>query len=416
LRFIWATIKNRSDMKKLNILVISNFYPPHYIGGYELECQWVVEALRKSGHEVKVLTSTYGLDYPQNDEKVYRWLKADLNLKHNGFIVRKINYIKKEINNQRAFKRIITLFRPDVVYIWNLACVSVSLAFMAQRIKLHVYYSIADYWLSLWKSAERHPSWNHLLVKGIMHAFGLLIPGEYMDLSHVQFPSKYLKEAALRSGLNVTAAEVIHWGVDINSYSYKKVSGNPKRLLYIGQIVQHKGVHTAIIALKEITQRHGYESTTLNIIGGTIIPEYLTYVKNLVSSLGLEKNIHFTGFIAHEKLAPIYQNHDILIFPSIWDEPLGITILEAMASGLAVVSTATGGSCEILKEEVNALVFPKDDAAACAKQILRFLDNNELFESIRQNGRHTVEESFNINNTIDKIENSLKRVDVNKNI
>ena len=129
-----------------------------------------------------------------------------------------------------------------------------------------------------------------------------------------------------------------------------------------------------------------------------------------MSSLGLESNVRFAGFVSHENLPCFYQEHDILLFPSIWDEPFSITLLEGMSSGLAVVGTATGGSLEILENDVNALVFPKEDAKACSTQILRFMAAPELYERIRGNGRCTVEERFRFEDMIDKIEDSLGRV------
>jgi glycogen(starch) synthase len=45
----------------MKILVLTNLYPPHYVGGYELRCAAITEALRQHGHEVNVLTSNHGV-------------------------------------------------------------------------------------------------------------------------------------------------------------------------------------------------------------------------------------------------------------------------------------------------------------------------------------------------------------------
>src|SRR5215211_6131335 len=58
----------------LRVVVVTNYYPPYFIGGYELGCRDVVEALKSRGHQVRVLTSTYQVDQPQTDGEVYRWL------------------------------------------------------------------------------------------------------------------------------------------------------------------------------------------------------------------------------------------------------------------------------------------------------------------------------------------------------
>jgi len=104
----------------------------------------------------------------------------------------------------------------------------------------------------------------------------------------------------------------------------------------------------------------------------------------------------------------LYQANDILVFPSVLEEPFTISLLEAMSCGTAVVSTASGGNSEILKNEFNALVIPKENPRLCAQQILRLLKDPELFESLRANARRTIEERFRLEQSIDSIEGVLK--------
>ena len=142
---------------------------------------------------------------------------------------------------------------------------------------------------------------------------------------------------------HVTDAKIIHWGVDVDQYSYEEVSHNPERLLYVRQIVRHEGDHTAVEALKVFIHQYGYGSVPLTIDGQTIVPDYGAYVQRLVVCLGLESNVHFIRFVSHESLPSVYQEHDILVSPSIWKESFGITLLQTMSSSLAVVDTAIGG-------------------------------------------------------------------------
>jgi glycogen(starch) synthase len=400
----------------MRILVISNFYPPHFIGGYELGCRDVVEALKSRGHEVRVLTSTYGVGRPERSGQVYRWLETDLSLNIKGSSDDLIKIIRKESVNRRAFNRIRREFLPDVVYVWNATHISISIVTKAQRIGLAVYYFISDHWLSQWESdalyslrrrsprkLHRRLIWRPLIF--LLNASGVL-PRVGLDLSRVQFASRYLKQAALEANRPVRQAEVIHWGVDVNRFPFNETAHEPRRLLYVGQVTLLKGVHTVVEALKLIVERPCNRSTTLTIVGG---PDYDDRIHKLVSSLGLESNVRFTGLIPRDQLPAIYREHDVLLFPSVWDEPFSITLLEAMSSGLAVVGTATGGSPEILKDEINALIFPKEDAEACADQIARLIKDPELFERVRRNGRRTVEEDFRLETMVDRIDLSLKK-------
>jgi glycosyltransferase involved in cell wall biosynthesis len=84
-------------------------------------------------------------------------------------------------------------------------------------------------------------------------------------------------------------------------------------------------------------------------------------------------------------------------------------VLEAMASGMAIVGTLTGGSREILVDGENALVFEKGDAEGCAEQVARLIRDRELFDSIRHNARRTVESHYTTREMIRKIEASLAK-------
>jgi glycosyltransferase involved in cell wall biosynthesis len=176
--------------------------------------------------------------------------------------------------------------------------------------------------------------------------------------------------------------------------------------LYVGQVTSLKGVHTAVEALKVIVKQPGHRSTTLTIVGG---PDYGNRIHRLVWSLGLENNVRFTGLVPREQLPSIYREHDILLFPSIWEEPFSLTLLEAMSSGLAVVSTNTGGSSEILRSEENALIFRKEDADTCAMQVIRLLEAPRLFDNLRRNARSTVERDFRLDDMVNKIDLELKK-------
>jgi glycosyltransferase involved in cell wall biosynthesis len=313
-------------------------------------------------------------------------------------------------------KRVCASFRPDLVYVWNAASISTSIIFIAQTLRLPVCYFVSDSWLSRWQTdagyslnnrrparLSRRIAWRP--VESLLRRVSL-ISDDVLDLTHVQFASAYLKKDALRAGKPVTGAEVVHWGIDTTRFAFKN-EGRPgcrDRLLYAGQLVPHKGVQTALQALKSLLQQPAYKSLNLTIVGG---PDYGDDVQNLVSTLGLQAHVRLTGMVPRADLPRIYREHDILIFPSIWEEPFSITLLEAMSSGLAVVATSTGGSTEILSDNENAIVFRPRDAAGCAYAIRRLVDDGELCETLRHNGRRAVEQHFTLNQMLDKVERSL---------
>lgn len=378
-------------------------------------CRDVVEALKARGHRVKVLTSTYNVEKPQDDGEVHRRLRIGGWWTNSLFRLAPV--LKKEIANQHAFRQLCSDFDPHLIYVWNPAGISLSLVSVSQRLGLPVCYFVSDSWMGEWETDAGYRMWQecqtslhrHFISRGVLSllsTLNVLHRPSSPDLGNVQFASEYLKRATLSKGKPVSDAKVIHWGVDPQKFQYRETSKCLQRLLYVGQIVPNKGVHTAVEALK-LLLRGGHGSSTLTIAGGSVMPEYEAQIRQTVSSGQLEGHVRFTGQVPREQLLSIYQQHDVLVFPSIWDEPFSITVLEAMASGLAVVGTPTGGSNEILRDGVNALVFQKEDAQECAALISRLFTDERLFEEIRRNGRFAIEQKYRLEQMVDAVERSL---------
>ena len=406
----------------MRILVISNLYPPHYIGGYELGCEQVVEALKQQGHEVKVLTSSYGVPKPTSDGETYRWLEIETTWFGPKPYYSHLDIFRKERTNQSAFKRLCREFQPDIVYIWNAANTSISLAFVARRMNLPVFFYISDIWLSEWET-DTWAQWCSrqssavarravkAFLKPIVRAAGIQTIQGPLDLTHVQFTSLFMKEKTVEAGKAVADGQVIHWGVDVDQYAGKEAAGpQPKRLLYVGQTRKHKGIYTALEAFEYVKERNKGLPLTLTIAGGSVLHEEEVQLQEYIASHNLENEVTFTGMIPRAEIIPLYQTHDVLIFPSEFEEPFSITLLEGLSSGLAVVGTTKGGSKEILQDEVNALTFPAGDALACADRLQRLLEDPDLYLKIRCNGRKTVVDKFQFKMMVDKISQSFQNV------
>jgi glycogen(starch) synthase len=412
----------------MRILVISNLYPPHHVGGYEICCKEAVDRLRKRGHEVWVLTSDYDVKAPEKEKSIYRQLAIDLGAGGTQFggrftdaLARTVGLLRREVCNRRVFRRIAKAFRPDLVYLWNLTHISASLGMQAANMGLRTCYYVGDLWLSNWRS----DSWLAIgagtfpvvyppptrfvsgLARMVFKGSGLGSTRS-LDLRHVQFVSHYLKNQTLKAGESVAEADVVNWGIDLGMFPVKPDHDGPLKMLFVGQLVFHKGLHTAVEALAKVKARNGYGPLRLSIVGGSVTPDYVTDVRAKVRALGLEDNVEFLGQFPREQLPQIYRRHDILLFPSICDEGLGMSMLEAMASGLVVVGTASGGSGDALVNERTGLVFPKEDAAACAEQVIRLIEDRALYNRLRRDARRAIEAHFEIEKIMNRVETSLR--------
>lgn len=180
-------------------------------------------------------------------------------------------------------------------------------------------------------------------------------------------------------------------------------------LLWAGRLRSDKGVHTAIKAVGRVIQEHGLSQVEL-LIAGTGEPDYLTFLHYLIRKQQLQGHVTFLGQQQKEAMPMLYQQADIFLFTSVWQEPFGRVLIEAMASGATVIGSTVGGVAEILVNEQNSLTFPPNDDEALAAQIVRLIHSPELRHRLAEAGRRVALEEFDLQRMVQEIEFYLKRL------
>lgn len=395
----------------MRILVISNFYPPHHQSGYEVGCREIVESLKARGHNIRVLTSTYGIGERRIEGHVYRWLRACLRetLAWRSVVI-------KEVINQTAFKELCLDFQPEIVFIFNLSNISISLGTMAQEIGLPTCYYISDNWFITKEKDHWYQIWSNGksgcdVLPYFSRKFKLLTPSKHLNFKNLIFTNRNLKNISGQLSKLETYTAIIPWGIDNDYFSYKESQGQkPNRLLYVGKIKPNKNLDTAIKALGILKRDYDCDDMSLNLVGKKSSTDYVSYLRNLAEKYGVLEKIYFSDFNSRKNMKDLYQTHDIFIFTSVCEDSSSIAILEAMSCGLPVVSSAIESLSDVLKDEYDALVFPKENPKLCATQILRFVKDPLFFKSIRRNARNTIEERFCLEKSAISVEEELKRV------
>ena len=142
-------------------------------------------------------------------------------------------------------------------------------------------------------------------------------------------------------------------GVDINRFKpdYPVPDDGPLKLLCVGRLIERKGQHHLIDAVKQLTDE-GVD-VRLDLVGeGDARPAN----EAQVAKLGLSDRVRFLGYVPREEIAQHYAAAHVFVLPS-YNEGMSVALLEAMASGLAVLVTPTGGTPELVQPEVNGLIF-----------------------------------------------------------
>jgi glycosyltransferase involved in cell wall biosynthesis len=148
------------------------------------------------------------------------------------------------------------------------------------------------------------------------------------------------------------------------------------RLLTVGRLIKGKGIHHLIRALAQMPSTR--RPVHLTVVGSG--PEEGP-LKELVESYQL-KNVKFSGFVDQAQLPAFYADADVFVFPTLGDT-FGISMLEAAASGLALVaSTEAGATKDLITNDEIGLVFEPRDESTLATQIALLADNHDLVVSM----------------------------------
>lgn len=184
---------------------------------------------------------------------------------------------------------------------------------------------------------------------------------------------------------------------------YTEVSLDPeyKYILFVGRLIYDKGIYELVKAFRKISER--YPEYRLILLGEETEKEKLIEYLN---NYGILDKVIFRGIVPYSQVADYMKVSEMLLFPS-WAEGLPNVVLEAMASGLPVVTTSVGGIPEVVEDGVTGLLVPPKDADALATAALRIIEDNELRQRCIRNARKLVCERFDVNRNVDWLYNTL---------
>ncbi len=161
---------------------------------------------------------------------------------------------------------------------------------------------------------------------------------------------------------HVTHSDTVIWnGIDLQKFAFHPSAAVDPYLVWYGRIVPEKGLHLAIEAARQV-------GLPLKIAGPILDTDY--YRTMITPALGTDA-VH-VGHLAHRELARLVGGARAFLCTPMWDEPYGLVVAEALASGVPVAAFARGAIPEILDESCGVLA-PPNDVAALAQAVLAAL-------------------------------------------
>jgi glycosyltransferase involved in cell wall biosynthesis len=203
----------------------------------------------------------------------------------------------------------------------------------------------------------------------------------------------WVAEALQPYGVDLAEVTITGNGVEACFLDQPALQRKESLVLYTGRIAPGKGLQELIEAAKIMTKRHLDPDLRFVLVGeGLLLPK----LRQLVSQAGLQNNFDFTGHLGADRrddLVQLYQRASIFVLPS-HHEGMPTALLEAMATGLPVVSTAVGGAREVVVHGENGLLVPPQKPAALAGALLTLLGDAALRNRLGRNARTTVERRY----------------------
>lgn len=197
-------------------------------------------------------------------------------------------------------------------------------------------------------------------------------------------PSGYLKQAFESAGFK----NVIHIpnSIEIDKYEFKTRAELTPKLLWVRAFASIYNPQMAVKVLQQLQEK--YPSASLTMVGPDKDGSLQT-TKAFAESVGVAVN--FTGQLAKEDWWQLASEHDIFINTTHFDNT-PISVMEAMALGLPVVSTNVGGIPYLLTDKENALLVNDNDVVAMTTAICSLLDNQEKTKALALNARNFIEQ------------------------
>lgn len=384
--FRQATVPSTGRSRR--ILVVTNLFPPQEFGGYGRKLWEFSAELIRRGHVVKVLTA----DVPElarpgiaGTEDIEAHVDRSLTLYGTWKDGRAFTHedqaqcVALIRANIRRVLETARDFRADACLVGN---------------------------LDLLATEFLDPLTRQVGVP-VLHCLGNQHPG-YAPEAAPRSPlyragpaSGWVAERLAAAGYGLPAT-VIHPGARVD-YFHRAVmpAADRLRIAFASLFVTYKGPQTLVNALA-ILHREGIDFDC-TFAGEAPDADLLARCRDFVERQGMAGKVRFTGFLDRRGLSDLFARCNVLVFPSVFQEPFGISQVEAMAAGLTVIGSGTGGSGEVLRDGVDGLLFPAEDHEALAGCLRRLVKDRAAWLRMALSGRDRARD-FTVARSVDRIE------------
>ncbi len=366
----------------MNIALITESYWPNVDGGAVFE-HHLVKGMIGKGHNVLVFTPSKDGKHTEEQDSGSTIVRLTSHLLPFNKLYRYCLWPSKEITSR------LDAFKPDIIHIHTPTQISIIARNWAK--KHHVPVMATNHfvpdnfllelpWLKFLNKTARYFMWRYLI-----HF--------YNSVSYVTSPTKTAIDILKKQGLKTPCAPASN-GIDVNYFTpgratpefFKKYNLPMDKpiVLYTGRVAGEKRLDIWLRMIPIVREKVDCHF----LIGGRGPSEEM--LKKLIIELGIQEHVTFIGFVSEPELAEIYRTSKVFVITSPV-ELQSIVTLEALATGLPIVSCDECALPEIVHHGENGFLVPYEDFQTTAEQVIRVLTDDQQYERFSKESRRIAE-------------------------
>lgn len=361
----------------MKILLANEYYPPDITGGTELFLKELVDHFENKGFEFVIFTTKQEARETKN---IFRVKSSPFHFGHR-YQFPMLTYYWNYHN-----RKLINLIKEkskdcDFFYINNIYHLSLSPFIAAKELGKNIVFDVHDYWPICLKKNLSFQNWNcsgqrnercsRCLFKNGL--FSSILNFEIKKRCELIKPDYTIVHSKFVQGKMPFKSKVIPYPYTGRIVKNRKLK-YPVKIIFAGRLQKQKGV----LLLPEISRQ-------LNLLK---VDHQIHILGKGKENIRGEKIINH-GFLTEVRKDELFDQTDVLVVPSLWNEPFGMVCLEAMARGIPIVASDRGGLKEVVEEnKVGFTVAP--NPLNFAKKIAELVKNENLYKTFSKNGLRNI--------------------------
>jgi glycosyltransferase involved in cell wall biosynthesis len=241
-----------------------------------------------------------------------------------------------------------------------------------------------------------------------------LIRAKLSDVDGFMAVSRYSAGYWIRElGIPENQMHVVPLGINLEGYhAAERAPHQPFRVGYLARVAPEKGLHLLAESYLRLRRETDFSGAVLEVAGYLAAEHraYLRGVERRMKDAGCGPEFHYRGELDRARKIEFLSGLDILSVPCTYDEPKGIFLLEAMASGVAVVQPRRGAFPEILEQTGGGVLVEPDDPASLSDAIYRLWKSPAELAELGRRGAQGVRQPYSVSHMAEQALTACRKI------